>query len=145
MLPDSFCGACFVFKIKDVLLSLVYCSRLMFMNCHIQHAITAQNVNILFSCLQEFGSLVAFRSPGLAIARTFIQLVGEFDFEDTFKEGTLLYSPAAYILFFTFLITMPILFTNFLVSCHQFAMCLDNPSEQAPFMWQHMLIGRPNT
>ena len=107
--------------------------------------ITAQNVNILFPHLQEFGSLVAFRSPGLAIARTFIQLVGEFDFEDTFKEGTLLYSPAAYILFFTFLITMPILFTNFLVSCRQYAMCLDNPSEQAPFMWQHMLIGRPNT
>ena len=85
---------------------------------------------MLFPRLQEIGNLVAFRSPGLAIARTFIQLVGEFDFEDTFKEGTLLYSPAAYILFFTFLITMPILFTNFLVSCHQYAMCLDNLSQQ---------------
>ena len=72
----------------------------------------------VFPCLQEFGSLVAFRSPGHAIVKTVVQLVGEFDFEDTFREGTLLYGPAAYILFFTFLMTMPILFINFLVSCH---------------------------
>lgn len=60
--------------------------------------------------------LLAFRSPSHAVAKTFLQLAGEFDFEKTFNEGTLLYSPAAYVLFMTFLITMPVLFTNLLVS-----------------------------
>ena len=51
------------------------------------------------------------------MAKTLLQLVGEFDFEATFNQGALLYTPTAYILFITFLITMPLLFTNLLVSC----------------------------
>ena len=73
-------------------------------------------VYILFIGSQSAGGLVAFRSPGHAIAKTLLQLVGEFDFEATFNQGVLLYSPTTYILFITFLITMPVLFTNLLVS-----------------------------
>ena len=68
-------------------------------------------------CLQLVGNLTAFMSPGHAVAKTLLQLVGEFDFEATFNQGALLYNPTAYILFITFLITMPVLFTNLLVSC----------------------------
>ena len=67
-------------------------------------------------CLQEVGNLTAFRSPYHAVAKTLLQLAGEFDFEATFNEGTLLYTQTTYILFIIFLITMPILFTNLLVS-----------------------------
>ena len=66
---------------------------------------------------QKVGNLTAFRSPGHAVAKTLLQLVGEFDYEATFNQGALLYSPATYILFIAFLITMPLLFTNLLVSC----------------------------
>ena len=69
-----------------------------------------------FFFLQEVGHLSAFRSPSHAVAKTLLQLVGEFDFEATFNQGALLYTPTAYILFITFLITMPLLFTNLLVS-----------------------------
>ena len=58
----------------------------------------------------------AFRSPAYALAKTVLQLVGEFDFEATFSQEELLYSPTAYVLFFTSVITMPVLFTNLLVS-----------------------------
>jgi len=70
-----------------------------------------------FIHLQKSESLTAFTSPSQAIAKTFVQLAGEFDFEAIFNKGTLLYSPTTYILFFTFLITVPILFSNLLVSC----------------------------
>ena len=70
-----------------------------------------------FICLQKEESLPAFQSPHHAIAKTLLQLAGEFDFEDTFNKGDLLYTPTTYILFITFLITMPILFINLLVSC----------------------------
>ena len=73
----------------------------------------------LSSPLQEAESLPAFRSPSHAIAKTLLQLAGEFDFEDTFNKGNaLIYAPTTYILFITFLITMPILFINLLVSCY---------------------------
>ena len=74
-------------------------------------------VSSILSCLQKEESLPAFKSPGHAIAKTLLQLAGEFDFEATFNQGDLLYSPTTYILFITFLITMPILFINRLVSC----------------------------
>ena len=67
--------------------------------------------------LQKSGSLTAFTSPSQAITKTLVQLAGEFDFEAVFNQGTLLYTPATYILFFIFLITVPILFSNLLVSC----------------------------
>ena len=70
-----------------------------------------------FICLQKDESLPAFQSPHHAVAKTLLQLAGEFDFEDTFNWGDLLYTPTTYILFITFLITMPILFINLLVSC----------------------------
>jgi len=58
----------------------------------------------------------AFPSPAYALAKTVLQLVGEFDFEATFSQGELLYSPTAYVLFLTSVITIPVLFTNLLVS-----------------------------
>ena len=42
----------------------------------------------------------AFPSPAYALAKTVLQLVGEFDFEATFSQEELLYSPTAYVLFF---------------------------------------------
>ena len=75
-------------------------------------------VYMLSSHLQEAESLPAFRSPSHAITKTLLQLAGEFDFEATFNEGALIYTPTTYILFITFLITMPILFINLLVSCY---------------------------
>ena len=77
--------------------------------------VTVSIVHIVV-CLQEVGNLTAFRSPYHAVAKTLLQLAGEFDFEATFNEGTLLYTQTTYILFIIFLITMPILFTNLLVS-----------------------------
>ena len=67
--------------------------------------------------LQESGNMTAFKSPIQAIAKTIVQLSGEFDFEVIFNQGTLLNGPTTYILFFIFLMTGPILFSNFLVSC----------------------------
>ena len=68
-------------------------------------------------CLQEFGNLSAFRSVPHAIATTLLQLAGIYDFQDTFNEGALLYTPIVYILFIAFLITTSVLFTNIVVSC----------------------------
>ena len=83
--------------------------------CAIFICATVSVVHIVI-CLQEVGNLTAFRSPYHAVAKTLLQLAGEFDFEATFNEGTLLYTQTTYILFIIFLITMPILFTNLLVS-----------------------------
>ena len=44
-----------------------------------------------------------------------VQSTGEFDFESLFNDGGLLYSPMAYILFISFVVLMPILFSNMLV------------------------------
>lgn len=60
--------------------------------------------------------LAAFISPAHAIAKTMVQIVGEIDFELIFNEGDLLYNPMTYILFIIFLIIVPVLFVNLLVS-----------------------------
>jgi len=62
------------------------------------------------------GGLAAFRTPANAIAKTMFQVAGEIDYETIFNEGDLLYNPTTYILFITFLIVMPVLFANLLVS-----------------------------
>ena len=62
------------------------------------------------------GSLAAFRAPANAIAKTMFQLAGEIDYETLFNEGDLLYNPTTHILFITFLVVMPLLFANLLVS-----------------------------
>jgi len=61
------------------------------------------------------GILFAFSSPYHAVAKTIMQTAGELDYETIFNEADLLYSPMAYILFITFVIIMPILFSNLLV------------------------------
>ena len=81
------------------------------------HCFVGKSMPMLIFFLQEVGHLSAFRSPTHALAKTLLQLVGEFDFEATFNQGALLYTPTTYILFIAFLITMPLLFTNLLVSC----------------------------
>ena len=61
-------------------------------------------------------ALVSFISPAHAIAKTMVQIVGGIDFENIFNGGDLLYNPVTYILFIIFLIAMPVLFINLLVS-----------------------------
>jgi len=60
--------------------------------------------------------LVAFKSPAHAIAKVLFQVAGEIDYEDIVNQGDLLYNPTTYILLITFLVTMPVLFANLLVS-----------------------------
>ena len=45
-----------------------------------------------------------------------VQTTGELDYSSLFLEGSLLYSAMAYILFIVFIVLMPILFNNLLVS-----------------------------
>ena len=68
-------------------------------------------------------TLTAFLNPSRAVAKTVMQTVGELDFETIFNDGNLLYSPSAYLLFFTFVVVMPVLFSNLLV-CSQSIMHL---------------------
>ena len=68
-------------------------------------------------------TLTAFLNPSRAVAKTVMQTVGELDFETIFNDGNLLYSPSAYLLFFTFVVVMPVLFSNLLV-CSQSIMYL---------------------
>ena len=78
---------------------------------------------------QADGVLVAFATPARSLAKTVISTVGELDFETIFNDGNLLYSPMAYILFIIFVILMPILFSNLLVSptsCMQAITCVNN-------------------
>lgn len=62
------------------------------------------------------GMLEAFSTPAHSIAKTIMQTTGELDFEILFNDADLLYSPMAYILFITFVVLVPILFSNLLVS-----------------------------
>ena len=57
----------------------------------------------------------AFSTPAHSLVKTIVQSTGEFDFESLFNDGGLLYSPMAYILFISFVVLMPILFSNMLV------------------------------
>ena len=61
------------------------------------------------------GILEAFSTPGHSLAKTIMQSAGELDFESLFNDGDLLYSPMAYILFISFVVLVPILFSNMLV------------------------------
>ena len=72
----------------------------------------------IFHLSQKTGvpALASFTSPAHAIAKTMVQIVGEIDFETIFNQGNLLYNPTTYILFIIFLIIVPVLFINLLVS-----------------------------
>lgn len=61
------------------------------------------------------GILLAFSSPYRAVAKIIMQTAGELDYETIFNQADLLYSPMAYVLFITFVVIMPILFSNLLV------------------------------
>ena len=61
------------------------------------------------------GILEAFSTPAHSIAKVFMQTAGDLDYEIIFNEADLLYSPMAYLLFFFFVVLMPILFSNLLV------------------------------
>ena len=70
-------------------------------------------------------ALVSFTSPAHAVVKTMVQTVGEIDFENIFNEGDLLYNPMTYILFVIFVIIMPVLFINLLVSAdYMFIVCV---------------------
>ena len=75
---------------------------------------------ILLTCMCYQYSLLVFLKHFLLLltlfAKTIVQTTGELDFEILFNDADLLYSPMAYILFFSFAILMPILFLNLLVS-----------------------------
>ena len=73
-------------------------------------------ISLVFIISQDdAGTLTAFFNPSRAIAKTVMQTVGELDFETIFNDGDLLFSPSAYLLFFTFVVVMPVLFSNLLV------------------------------
>ena len=67
---------------------------------------------------QNEGILEAFSTPARSIVNTLIQSAGVLDFQSIFNDGNsnLVYTPMAYILFFTFVVLMPILFITLLVS-----------------------------
>ena len=62
------------------------------------------------------GTLEAFSTPAHSMAKVVMQTAGDLDYEIIFNEADLLYSPMAYLLFFFFVVLMPILFSNLLVS-----------------------------
>ena len=61
------------------------------------------------------GILKAFSNPARSMAKAVMQTTGELDYDTLFNEANLLYSPMAYILFISFVVLMPILFSNLLV------------------------------
>ena len=74
---------------------------------------------VLCSFLQDengSGIIEAFSTPAHSIAKVIVQATGDLDYGTLFLEGGLLYSPMAYILFIVFIVLMPILFNNLLVS-----------------------------
>ena len=66
-----------------------------------------------------------FQNPGIAIAKVLSMTAGSFEFGDTFRrdssggsdeEDELLFLPISYILWIIFVILMPVLLNNLLVS-----------------------------
>lgn len=74
------------------------------------------SVTFFFQDENESGIIEAFSTPAHSIAKVIVQATGELDYGTLFLEGGLLYSPMAYILFIVFIVLMPILFNNLLVS-----------------------------
>ena len=74
----------------------------------------------------------AFSSPGRSLVKTMVMTTGEFDFDGIFfnsqedaEDGNdLFYPQIAYILWIVFIILMPIILTNLLVSIY--AMVITN-------------------
>ena len=64
----------------------------------------------------RLGELTAFASVPRALINTVVKTVGELDFGDIFNQGNLLFPFIAYFLFTMFVIIMPVLFSNLLVS-----------------------------
>ena len=52
-----------------------------------------------------------------------MQTAGELDYGNLFEEAALLYTPMAIILFVTFVVLMPVLFSNLLVSSYSLVHC----------------------
>lgn len=74
-------------------------------------------LNVFLSCQDDDGPgvLTAFSTPTHSFAKVIMQTAGELDYSTIFDEASLLYTPMAFILFFSFVVLMPILFSNLLV------------------------------
>ena len=71
--------------------------------------------------------ITSFATAYIAPVKVLVQTAGELDFETIFNHSPLLYPVLSYILFVLFIIAMPVLFNNFLVSLDQVnshSMCL---------------------
>ena len=59
-----------------------------------------------------------------ALINTLVKTTGELDFGDIFNQGNLLFPFIAYFLFVLFVIIMPVLFSNLLVSKQSQLSCM---------------------
>lgn len=62
------------------------------------------------------GPILTFATPIVAIWKIVVQTTGELDTVSVFVDSPLLYPILTYSLFVLFIIAMPLLFNNFLVS-----------------------------
>jgi transient receptor potential cation channel subfamily A protein 1 len=63
----------------------------------------------------DAGVLTAFSTFPFSLSKVVMQTAGELDYGNLFEEASLLYTPMAIILFVTFVVLMPVLFSNLLV------------------------------
>ena len=85
------------------------------------------SVNVIFCLI--FLQRSSFASPGRSIVKTITMTTGEFEYDSIFRQapggveaddvnelGEVPYPPISYLLWIAFIILMPILLTNLLVS-----------------------------
>ena len=69
----------------------------------------------------------AFSHPGRAIVKVMAMTTGELDYDDLFHqqegEDEIAFPPVSFILWVVFLVLMPVLLSNLLVSCYIFQNC----------------------
>jgi len=72
----------------------------------------------LFACILQRN---AFSNPGRAIVKLMAMTIGELDYNDLFhqneNEEEIAFPPVSFLLWIIFLVTMPVLLSNLLVSC----------------------------
>ena len=82
-------------------------------------------VHLKYSCAQSNHTFIlqrnAFSHPGRAIVKVMTMTTGELDYDDLFHqqegEEEIAFPPVSFILWIMFLVLIPILLNNLLVSC----------------------------
>ena len=109
-------GECVVYEVCHLLdiSTIIVGVSIMWWVCHMSSISHTQNSGIL--------STSPFRTPGLSIHKTMTMTTGEFDYDTIFgnseddKDKLTEFAGLAYFLWIVFLIAMPILLVNLLVS-----------------------------